>query len=187
MHLELAKLLYQDDTLTKKDHRRQVMKACNFAKAYVAGAEQFARTAGLDLDDATKFLDMYDERFSGVKAFQNNVQNVAKARLNQEGQAYIKTPLGRRHPAVRDKIYTLVNYLIQGSAADSFKQSLIDLDMAGFGPYMLMPVHDEQNFEIPEGQLEEMLPEIKSTMRQEGWAVPLTVSIGTGDSWGAAK
>lgn len=187
MHLEMAKLAFGDQKMEKKDHRRQLMKNGNFSKAYVSGTEKFAWTVGLDMDAATTFLDLYDERFPGVKAFQKQVQTVALARLNQEGQAYIKTPIGRRHPAVRDKIYTLVNYLIQGSAADAFKQSLIDLDMAGFGPYMLMPVHDEQNFEIPADQFEEMLPEIAVTMKQNDWAVPLTVDIGSGSSWGAAK
>ena len=188
MHLTMARIGYQDDTIEKKDRRRQVFKNANFAMAYVAGNEQFARTAELPLDEAVAFLDFYDEKFPGVKAFQKNVQTVALARLNQEGQAYIKTPLGRRHPSVRDKIYTLVNYLVQGSAADAFKQSLIDLDMAGFGPYMLMPVHDEQNFAIPVDRLEEMIPEIKETMRQaDGWKVPLTVDVGYGASWGEAK
>jgi DNA polymerase-1 len=187
MHLEMAKLAYHDEDILKADHRRQTMKNANFAKAYVAGNEQFARTAGIDLDSAIAFLDMYDERFPGVKAFQRNVQNVALERYKVEGQAYIKTPLGRRHPSVKDKIYTLVNYLIQGTAADSFKQSLVDLDMAGFGPYMLMPVHDEQNFEIPAAQLDEMINEIEKTMRQDDWSVPLTVTVGYGPSWGAAK
>jgi DNA polymerase-1 len=187
MHLEMAKLAYGDSDILKADPRRQTMKNANFAKAYVAGNEQFARTAGIDLDSAIAFLDLYDERFPGVKVFQKNVQTVALARLNQEGQAYIKTPIGRRHPAVRDKIYTLVNYLIQGAAADSFKQSLVDLDMAGFGDYMLMPVHDEENFELPADKLEELIPEIEATMRQDNWAVPLTVTVGYGSSWGAAK
>lgn len=187
MHLTMARIGYEDDTIEKKDPRRQTFKNSNFAQAYCAGTEQFARTAGLDLDSAVKFLDFYNEKFPGVKAFQKNVQNVALARLNQEGQAYIKTPLGRRHPAVRDKIYTLVNFLLQGSAADAFKQSLIDLDMAGFGPYMLLPVHDEQNFELPLDQVDELIPEIVSTMRQDGWAVPLTVDVGSGTSWGESK
>lgn len=187
MHLTMARIGYKDDTIEKKDHRRQTFKNANFAKAFVAGVEQFARTAGLDMDAAVQFLDFYDEKFPGVKTFQKQVQTVALARLNQEGQAYIKTPLGRRHPAVRDKLYTLCNYLVQGAAADAFKQSLIDLDMAGFGPYMLLPVHDEQNFEIPLGMLEEAIPEIQATMRQDGWSVPLTVDVGSGTSWGQAK
>lgn len=187
MHLTMARIGYKDDTIEKKDHRRQTFKNANFAKAFVAGVEQFARTAGLDLDSAIQFLDFYDEKFPGVKSFQKQVQTVALARLNQEGQAYIKTPLGRRHPAARDKLYTLCNYLVQGAAADAFKQALIDLDMAGFGPYMLLPVHDECCFEIPQGQLEEMTHEISETMKQTNWAVPLTVSVGTGTSWGAAK
>lgn len=187
MHLTMARIGYKDNTIEKSDPRRQTFKNANFAKAFIAGVEQFARTANLDLDQATQFLDFYDEKFPGVKAFQKNVQNVARARLNADGVAYVKTPIGRRHTAAKDKIYTLCNYLVQGSAADAFKQSLVDLDMAGFGEYMLLPVHDEQNFELPTDKLEEMIPEIQSVMRQDNWAVPLTVDVGTGNSWGAAK
>jgi len=187
MHLTMARIGYKDDTIEKSDRRRQTFKNANFAKAFVAGVEKFAHTAGLDLDEATQFLDFYDEKFPGVKAFQKLVQTTALARLNQEGQAYVKTPIGRRHTAAKDKIYTLCNYLVQGSAADAFKQALVDLDMAGFGDYLLLPVHDEADMELPTDQLDEMIPEVQRIMRQDNWAVPLTVSVGTGPSWGAAK
>lgn len=187
MHLTMARIAYKDDSIEKKDPRRQTFKASNFAKAFVAGTEQFARTAGLDLDQAIAFLDFYDAEFPGVKAFQKTVQNVAMARLNSDGQAWVKTPLGRRHIATRDKIYTLVNYLCQGGAADAFKQSLVDMDMAGFGQYMLLPIHDELALEAPTANIEEFIKEAQEVMRQDNWAVPLTVSIGTGTSWGDAK
>lgn len=187
IHTEMAKLVYNDPSLDKKDLRRSTMKNANFAKAYVAGVEKFAWTAGIEYEAAKEFLDMYDERFPGVKEFQKKVDRVAKYRLQTEGSAYVKSPLGRQHTATdKDKIYPLVNYLIQGTAADVFKQSLIDLDNAGFGEFLLLPVHDEACFEVPVDQAKDVVPEIEAVMTQKNWTVPLTVSAeGPFERWGA--
>jgi DNA polymerase-1 len=185
IHTEMARIAYDDFSITRKDQRRQTFKNANFAKAYVAGTEKFAWTAGLPLDEATAFLDMYDERFPEVKSFQRKVINVAKQRLASEGSAYVLSPLGRRHTEKQDKIYALVNKLIQGTAADAFKQSLIDLDMAGFGEYLVLPVHDEACLELPLEQAKDMVLEIEKVMTQSGWSVPLTVSAeGPFARWG---
>lgn len=185
MHLEMAKIAYQDPEMVKKDPRRQRFKAGNFAKAYVAGVDKFAWTAGMEVGAAKEFLDFYDELFPGVKEFQRKVINVAKQRLASEGKAYVKSPLGRRHTEDKDKLYALVNRLIQGTAADAFKQSLIDLDDAGFGEYLLLPVHDEIDLEVPMEQAKDMVPEIERIMTQSGWSVPLTVSAeGPFSRWG---
>lgn len=186
MHLEMAKLAYQDPEILKSDPRRQVMKNANFAKAFVAGVEKFAWTAGISLDDAQQFLDRYDLMFPGVKNFQANVIGVVKRRAS-EGLGYVTSPLGRRHLSDKGKEYACVNYLIQGTAAEAFKQSLIDLDNSGFGPYMLLPVHDEINFSLPKEQAEDMKADIENIMVRNNYALPLTVEGSLGNSWGAAK
>lgn len=187
MHLEMAKLAFGDSEMIKGDARRQIMKNANFAKAYVAGVEKFAWTAGIELTDAANFLHLYDERFPGVKYFQNSLIDVAKKRMIADGQAWIKSPLGRKHTAEKGKEYTLVNFLVQGTAAEAFKQSLVDLDNAGFGPYMLIPVHDEQNFEIPFEHAEDLEYEIQQSMTRHEYSLPLTVSSSAASSWGEAK
>lgn len=187
MHATMARIAYGDDSINKSDPRRQTFKNANFAKAFVAGAEKFAWTAGLPIEEAKTFLAFYDEMFPGVKAFQRKVENVGKQRLQGTGRGYVKSPLGRIHFAEENKLYTLVNSLIQGTAADCFKQSLIDLDNSGFGDYLLLPVHDEIDMELPMDQANEMLPEIERVMTQHQWSAPLTVSASTGSSWGEAK
>lgn len=185
IHTSMARLMYQDDSISKKDSRRQIMKNGNFAKIYGAGIEKLAVTAGVSVDETKQFLDVYDVRFPGVKSFMRKVENVAKQRLASEDEGYVKSPLGRKHSAKKDKFYTLVNYLVQGTAADVFKQSLIDLDMAGFGEYLLLPIHDEATFELPMEQAEKLVPEIEQIMTQTNWSVPLTVSAeGPFARWG---
>jgi DNA polymerase-1 len=187
MHATMARIAYKDDSIDKSDPRRQTFKNANFAKAFVAGLERFADTAGMELEAAKEFLDFYDHEFPGVKAFQKRVEHVGKQRLATTGRGYVKSPLGRIHFAEEDKLYTLVNSLDQGTAADAFKQSLVDLDNSGFGDYLLLPVHDEIDMELPSESFQEMIPEIEKVMTQTHWSVPLTVSSSYGSCWGEAK
>jgi DNA polymerase-1 len=95
-------------------------------------------------------------------------------------------PYNRRLPCDDDKIYALTNYLHQGHAAEIFKRSLVDLDMAGWGDYMILPVHDEIVLDVPEEYAAEAMisvPKVMSNMVD--YAVPLTASAeGPFDSWG---
>lgn len=187
MHATMARIAYKDESITKSDPRRQTFKNANFAKAFVAGAEKFAWTAGLSIEEAKAFLAFYDEEFPGVKGLQRKIEHVGRQRYQVEGRAYVKSPIGRIHFAEESKIYTLVNSLIQGTAADAFKQSLVDLDNSGFGEYLLLPVHDEINMELPTSEALELQKEIESVMTQNQWTVPLTVESNIGMSWGEAK
>lgn len=187
MHAAMARIAYKDESIDKSDPRRQTFKNANFAKAFVAGAEKFAWTAGMEIESAKEFLAFYDEEFPGVKGFQKRVERVGRDRHESTGRGYVKSPIGRIHFAEKDKLYTLVNSLIQGTAADCFKQSLVDLDNSGFGQYLLLPVHDEIDMELPTESAKEMLIEIERIMYQPNWAAPLTVSASLGANWGEAK
>lgn len=187
MHLEMARLAFQDTSIQKNDPRRQVMKNANFAKAYVAGVEKFAWTAGISFEDAQAFLDNYDVMFPGVKEFQSNVIKAVQQRASQEGKGWVRSPLGRKHIVERDKAYTAVNYLIQGTAAEAFKAGLIDLDHAGYGQFMMLPVHDEINLELPTAEAEDMQKEIQDILIRHDYSLPLTVEGSLGPNWGAAK
>lgn len=187
LHLEMAKIAYNDPDIKKSDLRRQTFKNANFAKAFVAGVERFSDTAGLPIEEGKAFLDFYDERFPGVKTFQKKVENVGRQRFSSTGRGYVKSPIGRIHFATKEKLYTLINSLIQGTAADVFKQSLVDLDKSGYGDYLLLPEHDEIDMELPSEHVNEMIKDIEQIMSQDQWLAPLTVSSGLGNSWGEAK
>ena len=111
---------------------------------------------------------------------------MAEQRKRSEGVAYVKTPIGRLEVSRDDKDYALVNALIQGTAADVFKEALLRLDETGAGPWMLLPVHDEVIFDIPEEEIEEATQLIRKAMFDDRWLVPITVGAdGPYDRWGA--
>jgi DNA polymerase-1 len=148
--------VYGDETIQKKDSRRQVAKSVGFAKIYGAGPEKIALTAGTSIEATKEFLKRYDESFPGVKAFQGQVAHAVHVRRLEEGRAYVKTPIGRLELADGDREYALVNALIQGMAADVFKEALVRLDDTDAGQYLLLPVHDEVIVDAPAKDIEEI-------------------------------
>jgi len=107
-------------------------------------------------------------------------------RERSEGQGYVITPIGRRLPCDEGRVYTLTNYTIQSSAADVLKRAIVDLDSAGYGPYMILPVHDEVVFDLPEEDVEQALKEIPEIMAdREHFDIPLLADAEGGyDNWG---
>jgi DNA polymerase I-like protein with 3'-5' exonuclease and polymerase domains len=182
-----AQRIYDDDTIVKKDPRRQLTKNAAYAKAYGAGKEKFALTAGVSLEQGSVFLDTFDAQFPGVLSFQRYVDSVANQRYRDEGEAYVRTPYGH-HLAVTDhnKAYALVNYLIQGTAANVMKAKLVQLDAAGFGEYMVLPVHDEVILELPDDGARAIADEVGRVMSDlTTFAVPLPAGVdGPFERWG---
>ena len=186
IHLTTAQRVYGDDTIDKKDPRRQIAKSVGFAKIYGAGVDKIAATAGVSIEDARAFLNQYDATFPGVKQFQTTVGRVVEQRKRESGRAFVKTPLGRLQLSDNDRDYALVNALIQGMAADVFKEALIRLDESDVGEYLLLPVHDEVIIDAPTEDIEELKDVITKAMSDDRWAVPLTVGIdGPLPRWGA--
>jgi DNA polymerase-1 len=181
-----ARSMFNEPEMPKKDHRRQTTKNAFYAKGYGAGATKFAATAGLSPQDGQAVYDAIDVSFPGVSNLGRMVTAKAMQRLQTEGVAYAKSPLtGRRHPADDDRMYTLVNYLVQGAAAELLKMKLIELDNAGFGPYMCLPIHDEVVFDVPRDQVNEFAKAACEVMADANLlTVPITVGPSIGDRWG---
>lgn len=172
-----------DDPVPKK--QRQVTKNSGFAKIYGAGTAQFARTAGITITEAETFLETYDRQYPGVTRFQSEVARVAMQRALQEDEPYVVAPSGRRHPTTKNKIYKLVNYLIQGTAADVLKRKLVELRMHGLDEYLVLPVHDEVIADVPKDDADEYAASLKAVMEDhESFAVPLTVDSEIVGCWG---
>lgn len=180
----LARQIFNDASIMKSDPRRQVTKNASYAKAYGAGPETFAHTAGIPLAEAQQFLIKYDQTFPNVRRWQNEVQNIAQGRLNIEGEAYVLTDWGRRLPGDEDALYALANFQIQGTASDVLKQKLVDMDSAGLSQYLVLPVHDELLFDVPEEVLDDAAPEMLKVMEElERFKVPLTCGQEIGMTW----
>jgi DNA polymerase-1 len=123
-----------------------------------------------------------------MQVFQKKVENIGSRRLESEGVGYIETWTGRHLPCDEDRVYTLVNYMIQGGAAEVFKSNLRKLDQADLTELLIVPVHDEIVLNAPREDAEEIKQLVKKCMTTTGgiWDVPLTADVdGPLENWGA--
>lgn len=182
----LARQIFQDDSITKKDQRRQITKNSGYAKIYGAGVRKFAQTAGIPENQAREFLARFDALYPGVRRFQNDVLNAAMNRQAEEGVAYARSPFtNRRFVADHRKEYALTNYLIQGSAAEILKRKLLELDAAGLGAWMFAPVHDEVLLDVPGEHVRDVVRTLQKIMNDdELLSVPIQAEVSYGRRWG---
>ena len=187
VHTGAARMIYRDPTITKSDPRRTTTKSAVFAKVYGAGAAKFALTARISEAAASQFMADYDATFPRVPNFIGQVQAVARDRKRDVGDAYVCTPRGRRETIGQgDEFYKLVNYLIQGTAADVMKSQIVALDAAGLGEFMVLPVHDEIILDVPNDLVDDVSAVIEREMPVPAgpYTVPLTSDLAVADRWG---
>lgn len=178
--------LYNDPEATKKDKRRKLIKGYIYGRLYGAGVSKQALTAGVPESQMREVANAFDFNYPGAKVFTQKVEDQGQRRFREEGQGYVITNTGRRLPCDEGKIYTLVNYAIQGGAAEVFKLDLLKCDAAGLTPWMMVPVHDEIVMSVPKDQVDDIKAELKECMTtRDGWAVPLTAGVdGPFQTWG---
>ena len=184
---EIGREIYQDPSMQKSDKRRNLIKGVVYGRLYGAGVAKQALTAGVPEDQMRAVSNEFDVRFPGMVGFQKKVEDVGMRRLRAEGQGYVNTWTGRRLPCDEDRVYTLVNYLVQGGAAEVFKSNLVKLDQADLTEYLIVPVHDEIVLNAPRESAAEIQKIVRECMTTtEGWAVPLTADVdGPLENWGA--
>lgn len=185
--VNLARNLFGDPTIQKKDPRRQITKNGGYATIYGAGVAKFAKTAGISMSESEAFFDRWNGMYPGVKAFQQLISQTAVRRREAEGTPWVRSPLsGRRHIADPGKEYALVNFLIQGTGAEVLKIKLIEADAAGLGDFMVVPVHDEIVCDVPPSDIEEVVYTLKKVMNDDEMfaPVPVSASVSYGDRWG---
>lgn len=180
--------LYNNPALTKDSPQRKLIKGYIYGRLYGAGVAKQALTAGVPVERMKEVADAFDRNYPGAKVFTQKVEDEGMRRFRAEGQGYIITNTGRRLPCDDGKIYTLVNYAIQGGAAEVFKLDLLKCDAAGLTRYMLVPVHDEIVMSVPRDEVVDLKAALRECMTtREGWAVPLTAGCdGPFENWGEA-
>jgi DNA polymerase-1 len=184
---EIGRQVYQDPTMIKSDKRRNLIKGVVYGRLYGAGVAKQALTAGVPKENMQAVSDSFDANYPGMAMFQKQVNDVGQQRYRNEGEGYVHTWTGRRLPCDDDRTYTLVNYLVQGGAAEVFKSNLVKLDAADLTDYLIVPVHDEIVLQAPRENAEEIKRIVKECMTTtEGWAVPLTADVdGPLENWGS--
>lgn len=175
------------EPIDKGDPRRSTTKNAMYAFVYGSGPAQFGKTAGISEGEARAFMDRLSSTFPGLRAFSEGVQRTAYARGLREGTEYVHTPLGRRLVAPEGRAYALVNAAIQGTAADLFKQALVEADALGLGDYLVLPVHDELILDVPEEDVPEVQQTLIKAMQRDDFRVPLAVDSNYSDRWGTLK
>jgi DNA polymerase-1 len=179
--------------------QRRRAKAINFGIIYGISAFGLARQLSIPQSEAKAYITRYFERFPGIRAYMD--ETIAGARE----KGYVTTLFGRRvhvrsindkNPAMRQfGERASINAPIQGSAADIIRRAMVRmpgaLDKAGLRTKMLLQVHDELVFEVPESELGAAGDVVRTVM--EGAAapavnlsVPLTVGVGIGGNWDEA-
>ncbi|MFT4767105.1 MAG: DNA polymerase-1 [Glaciecola sp.] len=176
------------------DQRRKA-KAINFGLIYGMSAFGLARQLHLDRGEAQRYIDVYFERYPGVRQYMDRTRALAHE------QGYVETLFGRRlylpEINVRNKMRqqaaerTAINAPMQGTAADIIKKAMLSVDKwiadDRVDAKMIMQVHDELVLEVAESQLDTVCDELCRLMSAAAdLAVPLLVEAGRGANWDEA-
>lgn len=186
----MTQKIYDDPTIVKKDPRRSNTKSYVYASNYGSGNDRLARTTHQPLAVIEKLAADYKRVYAEVPKHQRKVQELAARRYQTEGVAYVLSPLTGRRFIADDptKLYPLVNYQIQGLAAEIMKTKLLELDAAGLGDYLVLAVHDEAISDIPDKEVPEAIATMNTIMNDDKLlSLPLTSGGATGKRWAEKK
>ncbi|MEO1590986.1 MAG: DNA polymerase I [Cyanobacteria bacterium J06632_22] len=210
VHSLTAQLLLDKDEISSDE--RRLGKIINFGVIYGMGAQRFAREAGVSRTEAKTFIDRFNDRYSNVFEYLQQMERAAIA------QGYVETIQGRRRYFNFDSeslrrlkgkdpndidlsklrrggydaglLRAAANAPIQGSSADIIKIAMIQLHdvLKAYEARLLLQVHDELVFEMPIEEWETLEPLIVKTMEQAvTLSIPLKVEASAGANWMEAK
>jgi DNA polymerase I len=176
------------------DQRRSA-KAINFGLMYGMSAFGLARQLGIGRGDAQKYMDLYFERYPGVKRYMDETRRRARE------SGFVETVFGRRLylPEIQSRNQALrqyaersaINAPMQGTAADIIKRAMIEVDgwllSSQIPARLIMQVHDELVLEVVDSAVERVVKELRIHMAQAAkLAVPLKIDVGIGRNWDEA-
>ncbi len=191
IHAKTAAEIFGISPMLVTSEMRRVAKSINFGIVYGMSSFGLANQLDIGRKEAQRFIDRYFGLYSGVQRYMEEM--VARARK----QGYVTTLLGRRRsiPEINSKNKvqrefaerTAINTPIQGTAADIIKLAMIGcrraLKKEGLSARMLLQIHDELVFEMPQSEVDSATPIIKTAMENAlKLDVPLTVNIQIGRS-----
>jgi len=176
------------------DHRRSA-KAINFGLMYGMSAFGLAKQLGISRGQAQEYVDLYFDRYPGVKVFMDDIRETARV------QGYVETVFGRRLylPEINARNAnrrqyaerSAINAPMQGTAADIIKRAMIEVQAwitsTQVDGRMIMQVHDELVFEVATDEIDAFGKKITDIMcGAADLSVPLRVDVGTGNNWDEA-
>ncbi|MCD6397131.1 MAG: DNA polymerase I [Spirochaetaceae bacterium] len=193
VHSETGALIFDKplEAVTKDD--RRIAKTINFGVMYGMSSFRLGRDLGIQRSKAEEFIKSYFSRYNGIRSFMDSV--IAEA----EKTGRVKTFMGRERfiSGINSRNKTeksgaermAINTPIQGSAADIVKMAMIQLAASlkekKLKSRMILQVHDELIFEVPDSELELMKKLVRDKMENVvTLSIPLRTSIETGKNWG---
>ncbi|MDY3547000.1 DNA polymerase I [Riemerella anatipestifer] len=192
IHASTASKLFGVPLSEVSKTQRSQAKTVNFGIIYGQSAFALADQTGLSRTDAKQLIDSYYETYPKLKAFMAEQVQVARKK------GYVETIMGRKRHLkdINSNNFIVrghaernaVNAPIQGSAADIIKLAMIKIDSEikaqGLKTKMLLQVHDELVFEVPNEEIEVASTLIKQEMETAySTKVPLLTEVGVGDNW----
>jgi DNA polymerase I len=176
------------------DQRRSA-KAINFGLMYGMSAFGLARQLGIGRGEAQRYMDLYFERYPGVKRYMEETRRQARE------TGFVQTVFGRRLylPEIQSRNQALrqyaersaINAPMQGTAADIIKRAMIEVDAwlqsSRLPARLIMQVHDELVLEVADSAVPTIVGQLRTHMVQAATlAVPLKVDVGIGLNWDEA-
>jgi len=193
IHAATAAQLFGVDASQVTSDMRRLAKTVNFGVIYGMSDYGLEQATELSRDEATQFISSYFAQYPGVEQYLESTKQQAR------NTGYVQTLLGRQRyiPEINSSNRQLreaaermaINMPVQGTSADIIKVAMINLyqemEKRRLKSKMLLQVHDELIFEVPQDEIEEMrqlVPQIMSTALK--LSIPLRVDIKTGNNWG---
>lgn len=195
IHQETASQVFANSSISKEDQRRRA-KIINFSIVYGASAFSLAKELETFTSEAQEFINLYYKKYPKVEEF------LEKRVKEAQKKGYSETLFGRKRQVPelqhKDKLTQqagrriALNTPIQGTAADLMKKAMIDIwreiKRRGLRSKMILQVHDELVFEVPDEERDELEALVQERMEHVfPLKIPLKVHLGWGINWAEAK
>ncbi len=175
--------------------QRRSAKAINFGLIYGMSAFGLASRLGISRTEAQHYVNLYFERYPGVRRYMEETRQQARER------GYVETVFGRRlylndihsrnNNLRQGAERAAINAPMQGTAADIIKRAMIEVDRwiasSGIDAHLIMQVHDELVFEVKREAVDAVVPRVREIMSSAAeLRTPLKVDVGVGENWDGA-
>ena len=195
LHTKTCDLVFgiPHDSEEFKDYR-YLAKKLNFSTVYGVGAQKFGisileDTGGkirLTMNEALTYISRWWAAHPAVRDYKDRLL----AEAAKDGG--IRTEFGRRIPVHSSKDHAILNFKIQGTAADIMKRAIVQtnriLKERSAQAKLILTVHDELIFDMPRGEVKELVPLLVEAMEDDSsFQVPLTCDVEFGDTWGTKR
>lgn len=192
IHVHTAAAMYGIPIEQVTPEQRQSAKAVNFGVVYGQQAYGLSVELGIDFKQAAAFIDMYFKRYSRVKEYLESSKEFARKTgkaVTFTGRERAIPEIHNRNPQIRSLAERLaINTPLQGTAADIIKMAMLEIDRkieeARLQGFMILQIHDELIFEIPDSEIGQFKVIVEDTMQNiVKLNVPLIVNIAIGKNW----